>query len=357
MFRGSIARLLGLLLLSLTLTVSLQAQSGDSAIVHNHSDSATVTAADSTSSALLTEENHVADQAETQREPTLWEMLTRTKHLVMLLLMAVGIGVLFFVKVNRWIRLLGVVIIFFLFGSELILPVHPSPMCGVTKLFMFRFTWGQWFVGFLALTLVIFIPSLIYRKAFCGWVCPLGAFQEIVNKIPFKWRVKQFSFTAFNSVRMGLLAMFFITFFYVKESMDALGGELGHLELPIWKAYSAYNIYDPINYFEYLHWGVGTQWIIMMTILVIASLIIYRPFCYLICPIGAVSWLLEKIAPGKIRIDRTKCNECGVCVIKSPCPTIKPLIKADSFGLPDCTSCGECLSTCNRDAIKFSFKN
>lgn len=184
MFRGSIARLLGLLLLSLALTVSLQAQSADSAIVHDHSDSAAVAAPDSTSSSLLTEENHVSDQAETQREPTLWEMLTRTKHLVMLLLMTVGIGVLFFVKVNRWIRLLGVVIIFFLFGSELVLPVHPSPMCGVTKLFMFRFTWGQWFVGFLALTLVIFIPSLIYRKAFCGWVCPLGAFQELINKIP-----------------------------------------------------------------------------------------------------------------------------------------------------------------------------
>ena len=356
MIHRHLARLLGLTILLLTLACSaVLAQNSDSVIQHNHeqattSDSASIAGQETT-------ENHQESQAEQQAEPTLGQMLARPKHLTMLALMLVGIVVLFLVKINRWVRLLGILVAFVLFGTDVILPVHPSPMCAVTKLFMFHFTWGEWFVGFLAFVLVIFVPSLIFRKAFCGWVCPLGAFQELVNKIPFKWRIKQFNFTAFNSVRMGLLAMFFLTFFYVKESMDALGNELGHLDLPIWKAYSAYNLYDPVNYFEYLHWSIETQWVIMMGILVAVSLVIYRPFCYLICPIGAISWLFEKIAPGKIRIDRTKCNECGVCVIKAPCPTIKPLIKGDTIGLPDCTSCGECLSTCNREAIKFSFKN
>lgn len=302
------------------------------------------------------ESGDAAAPVEEEREPTLWEILTIPKYLAMTGVMVVAIGLLFVRKFNRWIRLGGLALAFALFGLDTIFSIHPSPMCATTKLFMFRFTWGQWFVGFLAYFLIIFVPGIIYRKAFCGWVCPLGAFQELINKIPNKWRIKQFNFTAFNSVRLGLLAMFFVTFFMVRSEMQALGTELGHTDLPIWKAYSAYSLYDPINYFEYLHWSIETQWIIMMSILVIASLIIYRPFCYLICPIGAVSWFLEKVSLGKIRIDRSKCNDCGVCVIKSPCPTIMPLLKGDKIGLPDCTSCGECLSTCNRDAIKFSFK-
>lgn len=354
MIHGQLARLLVFVALAFALTISL-ASAQDSGIGHNHPVAAQTDSIGASNQTAT--ENHEAIQAEQQREPTLLEMLSTPKHLTMLSLMLVGIILLLVLKINRWVRLAGLAVIFVLFGTDVILPVHPSPMCAVTKLFMFRFTWGQWFAGFLAFCLVIFIPSLIYRKAFCGWVCPLGAFQELVNKIPFKWRVKQFNFTAFNSVRIGLLAMFFLTFYYVKESMDALGAELGHLDMPIWKAYSAYNIYDPVNYFEYLHWSIETQWLIMMSILVIASLIIYRPFCYLICPIGAITWLLEKVAPGRIRVDHSKCNDCGVCVIKSPCPTIQKLIKRDSIGLPDCTSCGECLDTCNRGAIKFAFKN
>lgn len=98
------------------------------------------------------------------------------------------------------------------------------------------------------------------------------------------------------------------------------------------------------------------MWVIGIVLLVASSLVLYRPFCYLICPIGALTWLLERIAPGRVRVDFGKCNGCGVCVIKSPCPTIGKLIdqKTARFA-PDCTSCGECLDTCPTNAIHFGF--
>ncbi|TFH58007.1 MAG: 4Fe-4S binding protein, partial [Candidatus Zixiibacteriota bacterium] len=223
-------------------------------------------------------------------------------------------------------------------------------------LFTFWFTLGTAVPIFLAIFLAIFIPSLLGRKLFCGWVCPLGAFQELINKIPFKPRWKQFNFGMFNAVRFALLAMFFLTFFDVKSYLAYFAQDIGNVPRDLLTAYSAYSVYDPINYFEQLHWGASdVRWWVMMIILVIASLALYRPFCYSICPIGAISWLLEKVAPGRVRIDRKLCNDCQVCVIKSPCPTIKPLLDGKNLTLPDCTSCGECIGTCNRKAIKFGF--
>lgn len=343
---------MALFLANLTPALLAQAtESGpsDPAAEHSHQVPADTTAS-STTAASPTH----GDQQEA--EPTIWTIMSAPKYLTMLGLMAAGLILLFARAINLWVRLVGLAVIFVVFGSDQIFPLHPSPMCAVTKLFMFRFTHGEWFIGFLTFFLIIFVPSLIGRKLFCGWVCPLGAFQELINKIPVKWRIKQFNFTAFNAVRFMLLAMFFLTFFWAKSYMDALGAETGMAGTPLWKAYSAYSVYDPINYFEYLHWTFNTLFWITMPILVLASLALYRPFCYLICPIGALSWLLEKIAPARVRINRQTCNDCGVCVIKSPCPTIKPLLKGDSLGLPDCTSCGECIRTCPKKSISFGFK-
>ena len=94
----------------------------------------------------------------------------------------------------------------------------------------------------------------------------------------------------------------------------------------------------------------------MMIAIVLSSLVLYRPFCYTICPIGALTCLLEKIAPGRSRVDHDKCTECGECEEKSPCPTIKPLREGNYRLLPDCTSCGECIKSCPEDAISFRFR-
>lgn len=292
------------------------------------------------------------------QEPTLWDFLTTGKYLAFLIMALAGLTLVLGRWVNTWVRIGMLLVAFVLFGMDYFYPLHPSPMCATTKLFMFKFTQGEFFAVFLVMFVAIMAPSLIGRKLFCGWVCPLGALQDLVNKIPHKFKIKQFNFTAFNALRMGLLAFFFLTFFGVREQILYLGERLGaETTGGMWAAFSAYNVYEPANFFEMLHWTwpLATTTLIMLIILVITSLVLYRPFCYLICPIGALTWLVEKISFGRITVDQNKCTDCGECEEASPCPTIKPMHEGNSKALPDCTSCGECLKSCPEDAIKFTF--
>jgi polyferredoxin len=97
-------------------------------------------------------------------------------------------------KMNKGIKIVLLLIATFLFGFlgnwTTYFIMHPSPMCAATKSLLYGF--GIPLVITLA---VIFFLTLLGPKLFCGWVCPVGALQELIAMLADKLKIKRNTFS------------------------------------------------------------------------------------------------------------------------------------------------------------------
>ncbi|MCD4845727.1 MAG: 4Fe-4S binding protein [Methanosarcinales archaeon] len=263
---------------------------------------------------------------------SIWTDLLSIKYLLGGFIALLGLILLKTIKINQNTRTILMCFVFVLFGV-LVIMHGPSPIRSIVDPLTSILTNSA--ITYKKLTMLLFISGLtiVGSKLFCGWVCPFGAIQEIINKIsvPFKTIL---SFKVTNSIR---LLLFIISAIMVLT----IGSDL----------YTYNNILNP---FELFDWTFGLVLAILVGVVLIASLFVYRPYCYLICPVGLLTWLLEYVSIFRVRVDRNKCNDCGICVLKSPCPSIKPILDSDIVR-PDCFSCGICIEACPKDALEFRF--
>ncbi len=81
-----------------------------------------------------------------------------------------------------------------------------------------------------------------------------------------------------------------------------------------------------------------------------SAVMVKRPFCRVICPIGAVYALFNKLSLLRMRLDNNACNRCGVC--RRVCPTdIEPFLEPNQA---ECIRCFECVWNCPHKALKIT---
>ena len=285
----------------------------------------------------------LAEEAGVKASFSFWDVMLMPRVWVGFIFVLVGLFLLNRKLVSQKLRLIALIIIFVTFSAFWLLPLgefargmgmHPSPVCAVTKPALFIKAGRGFPVVFAAVLVSMAVISLIGKKLFCGWICPVGAVQELVHRISFgkkhdkKLKIK-LSFKITNSIRSGLFLLYLIIV-----------------------ATAGLSIYEYFNPFEFLHWGFELLGILVMLVTLISGLFIFRPFCYLVCPIGLLSWLLEHFALTGVKLDRAKCTDCDICLRKSPCPSI-PAILAEKWSQPDCHACGRCIEVCPEDALHF----
>ena len=81
----------------------------------------------------------------------------------------------------------------------------------------------------------------------------------------------------------------------------------------------------------------------------------YMLHCTTYCPAGSLTTLIGKLYPMRLKIDQTTCTSCNICSTECRYDALTPLdVKSGTAGW-NCTLCGDCLSSCHADSIRFSF--
>lgn len=203
-------------------------------------------------------------------------------------------------------------------------------------------------VGFLMLV------GAICGRFVCGWLCPFGLIQDLINKIPFPKKIKTFKLDkALRYLKYVILALFVIILPLFALDEYSISSPwfckyicpAGTLEGGIPLAVLNEGIRDTIG------WLYAYKLTILL-VLIFLSLIIYRPFCKYICPLGAIYSVFNKISIVKLQCDESKCVKCGKC--KNECKmNVDPVKNPNSL---ECIRCGKCINECPVDALKMAAK-
>jgi len=262
------------------------------------------------------------------REQRYVQLILSPKYLLYLIVTITAITLLGGRKVSHLVRIITLIILFAIFG--IFIDIHPSPLCALTKAFT-RYQMR----GFIPPHMVIMAGAMLLftvvgNKVFCGWICPLGSLQEVIFKISKIFKKFKFPFLITNALRLSLLAIFLIFVLSFRV-----------------------NIYNLFNPFELFHWHLEGYTLAVISIVILASLFYYRPFCHFLCPAGFITWIFEHISLFKIHKNKEKCTHCNQCIKESPCNAIDDIIH-DHKSIPDCFACGKCIESCPEDALSFS---
>ncbi len=295
-----------------------------------------------------------AAQEAARRPPTFFEFLFQPKFTTMFLLAAVVFILLKTNSLRRGLKvslLLISTLLYGIIGNVGIavfssFSMHPSPMCAAAKPFLFGLR-----TPFMVMLAVMFVLTLIGPKLFCGWICPVGAVQELMAMAADKWKIKRLriNFRISYGVRLGIFLIFLLT------------AVTGLITMTVQDQIVPVNLYDSINPFH----GFEFQWVpafadnlihyLPFLLTLILAIRFYRPFCHFVCPIGLYTQFLEQIGLFRVTFKRSACTDCKICEKKSPCTAVPEIMK-DSLLRPDCYSCDECIKVCPENALSYGTK-
>lgn len=180
-------------------------------------------------------------------------------------------------------------------------------------------------VALVGMGLIIFVLlSFVFGRLFCGYACPIGAVQELAYHLPIK-KLRIPAKTVFIAFRIAFLAAIIVGAIVFSE------GVLSRLGLK-----------------EFFHWKTAASAFYVFLGILIASAGMYRPFCRLFCPYGAVLSLVSIGSLHRLRRNEN-CIECGRC--EKACPTRE----AGASDLKqECYLCDRCRAVCPVEAIEYT---
>ena len=197
--------------------------------------------------------------------------------------------------------------------------------------------------------------SVTLGRITCGFLCPFGLLQDLLYKIPFKYKRKSLKFHKYlKNVKYFVLFIFVIALPYLTSifadkyvpyfckyicPQGTLSAGLPFINNHI-------DLLSRVSVLIYVK-------IAILILVVFLCICVYRPFCKYICPLGAIYALFEKYTIFKLDIDRDKCISCKKC--ERICK-MEVEIFSKTKNQKECIRCGKCIKECPKKAINFTVK-
>jgi ferredoxin-type protein NapH len=199
--------------------------------------------------------------------------------------------------------------------------------------------------GSMLLFIANFILSLFVARLWCGWLCPMGAWQEICSPV-------------------------------VKGTVQAgWRNSVKYVVTVLWLALLAYLFFGAggirtINPFYATDNGLSitslAPLIVVAVIFAIIFLVAYfggrRGFCHIFCPIAALMIAGRKIGnlarlPGlRLTAEPGRCIDCKKC--SKECPMgldVNGMVRQGAMENADCILCGTCADVCPKGSLRFAW--
>ena len=194
-------------------------------------------------------------------------------------------------------------------------PVHPAAMV---------------ILGFAGLV------SLLLRKSFCGWFCPVGTLSEWLWRLGRRLFGKNYRLPAWLDVPLRSLKYLLLGFF-VKTIFSMSGPAiLGFLQSPYYRMSDVKMLY--------LFTRMSLVTMVVLIVLILSSLLIRNVWCRYLCPYGALMGLLATISPTRIARNPDTCISCQSC--SQTCPYHLSVDTKRQIVSPECNGCMECTRVC-----------
>jgi polyferredoxin/formate hydrogenlyase subunit 6/NADH:ubiquinone oxidoreductase subunit I len=207
-------------------------------------------------------------------------------------------------------------------------------------------------------SLLLIIPTLLFGRIFCNWICPYGILHHFTGWLLGKRRAEERERIEANRYKK-LYSLKYVILIAMIVAAICGSLQIGWLD-PICLFHRSMsvailpmlNLFFPSSVYVHQYFHVGA-WIVgfILLFLVGMNLVIPRFFCRVLCPLGAFLGTLSTVALWRIDRDPQKCVDCDLC-LKSCEGASDPHTQLRKS---ECFVCFNCIEDCPEDAISFKF--
>lgn len=191
----------------------------------------------------------------------------------------------------------------------------------------------------------IIAVSLLVRKSFCSWLCPVGTLSDWLANLGQRLFRRNFALWKWLDYPLRLVKYALLLYFiFMLATMSAAALEMF--------VYSAYNRMADVKMYQFFaHITPRALWIVLA--IAVTSMLYQRFWCRYLCPYGALLGIAGLLSPLRVTRVKATCIDCELCSRVCPSNIAVHRIGTRRSGADvgrvwsdECTTCMRCVDEC-----------